>query len=1132
MSEINLNEYLEQIDTMLEDRYFDEAIFHCRHILQQLPKNIAAYRRLGRALLSQDKWQEAGEVLRRVLSVAPDEKFAHLGLSQVYRKTKQYNQAIWHLERAWEHTPNNPTLSEELKDLYFTHRKVENARLQLTAGAVARQYIQNEVYDQAISILANTLRNARDRVDLRLLLARTQREDDRRMDAAETAMNIIGVLPDCLEANFILADLWLQEKRPSDAQRYLSRIEAVDPYIAIKLAQGQSAPDEAVMLDFGDYQTSAAKELNEVEPDWLTTLGGSSNEEIDDAVAEALSQTDEDDDDFDTLFMDEVPDIDDDLPDFLSDADDQDDFDLDSLFSDDDLGSTSDAIGTVEESSAPPPRQSTGLTGMLASLGDDDDDFDLDAMLQDDSNTGDLNALLQDDDDDDFDSLFTDDMSDDGEPDFDALLQGDDDPDDLLQDDSTTDEELDALFDNVEAVASDEPLPDWMAEHSSDADDPLAWMKESGIEVINDDEAQGRFNPAAYEEDDNVNFSDPEEVDPLAWLKESGVELIEDDEDVSAPQAASESDDDESVDPMEIDPLAWMKESGVELIDDEEIPTAAAIQVPEEDELELTDDSLLDEMMAMEELTATGPLAASEENTMTDQPPDWLDDNEDDDTPDWLADDGGDDAFAWEDSAGDTSNWEIEDPSEDEADDDDDTPDWLVGAVEDGDAADDDDFDFAAELEADDDDTPDWLAGAVEDGDAADDQDFDLAAELETDDDDDDDTPEWLAGIAGDSDTDDDFDFATKLEADSEENFDFAAELEDDDAIQDETPDWLEDVSHDGETNEEASSDFDRFVADLEETEEEEAPEWLNDMSDTMAATTAETIDDVPDWMAGDEDEEEELEPSAALDWLSDEDEDTDDNDPFSFGGDAPSWLDDVSEDDTDNIDTEAPGFEVEEEETVEDLPDWLAADDMEDDEEPLPWMAEEADEVAVIAAAVPDEDRSPAPADNAPDWLNAMVPGFDVDYEAEEDAPIERTFLPAQQAAAARDGADVAFNWLNAIVEAEMYQPPEVALDMLPGTEKPAEQPRQPRTVPRFVFSKPPLWKRKQQADPVAEDDEIGEALPDWLTEGDDDLLDDDDLLSSDLFDDEETDVLDNSFFDVEDDEEDDFLFADDNKK
>ena len=49
---------------------------------------------------------------------------------------------------------------------------------------------------------------------------------------------MLKVLPDCLEANRIMAALWLSFDRPSDAQRYVNRLELVDPYLAVEVVQG------------------------------------------------------------------------------------------------------------------------------------------------------------------------------------------------------------------------------------------------------------------------------------------------------------------------------------------------------------------------------------------------------------------------------------------------------------------------------------------------------------------------------------------------------------------------------------------------------------------------------------------------------------------------------------------------------------------------------------------------------------------------------------------------------------------------------------------------------------------------------------------------------------------------------
>jgi hypothetical protein len=144
-------------------------------------------------------------------------------------------------------------------------------------------------------------------------------------------------------------------------------------------------------------------------------------------------------------------------------------------------------------------------------------------------------------------------------------------------------------------------------------------------------------------------------------------------------------------------------------------------------------------------------------------------------------------------------------------------------------------------------------------------------------------------------------------------------------------------------------------------------------------------------------------------------------------------------------------------------------------------------DNLTYPAVASIEEELEPAPAGNAPDWLNAMVPGLDVDYAAEEDQAVEQSF------AAAPPGK---LDWLNEIVEEESQHLAPVA--------------QAPMTLPtalpkrRFVFTRPPAWLRSASAAPVsavasattsaaaapAKDD-----MPDWLRDNheDDDNSNDD---------------------------------------
>ncbi|MBC7811954.1 MAG: hypothetical protein H7175_12440, partial [Burkholderiales bacterium] len=273
MSEISLRDYLAKLYTLLEQQSTDQVILHSRHILASYPRNVTVYRVLGRAMVAGSRWQEAEEIFRRVLSVYPDDYVAHRGMSEVYQHAQRNDEAIWHLERAYEQDPNNDGLIDTLRRLYRDYRNIDQHKVQLTSGAVARQYAGSALYDQAVDTLQRALEREPERLDLRLLMAETLWNSGYHIEAAETAMEVLRVLPECFEANRIMTLLWLGENRPSDAQRFLSRIEDVDPYAALELATDQHPADSAFMLEELDYERVSRQEMASARPSWLTEIG-------------------------------------------------------------------------------------------------------------------------------------------------------------------------------------------------------------------------------------------------------------------------------------------------------------------------------------------------------------------------------------------------------------------------------------------------------------------------------------------------------------------------------------------------------------------------------------------------------------------------------------------------------------------------------------------------------------------------------------------------------------------------------------------------------------------------------------------------------------------------------------------
>jgi tetratricopeptide (TPR) repeat protein len=284
MPEMSLREYLGDLDRLIQMHAADEVILHSRHILSFYPKIVSAYRFLGRALIMNGRWDEAEAAFRRVLGVLPDDFHAHVGLSEIYDYKRRGDEAIWHLERALETQPTQRDLIDTMRALYKRYRNIDNAKIPLTAGAVARQALNNRSYEQAIETLRTATQKYKDRGDLRVLLADALWKGGDPVEAAEVALDVLTMLPDCLVANRILTELWLQEDRPSDAQRYLNRVEAVEPYLAVELATGAAVADDAFRIQPLDVKRTAQSETTLNRPDWLQDINtdGASSSPADD----------------------------------------------------------------------------------------------------------------------------------------------------------------------------------------------------------------------------------------------------------------------------------------------------------------------------------------------------------------------------------------------------------------------------------------------------------------------------------------------------------------------------------------------------------------------------------------------------------------------------------------------------------------------------------------------------------------------------------------------------------------------------------------------------------------------------------------------------------------------------------
>jgi tetratricopeptide (TPR) repeat protein len=282
MAKINLRAYIREIEEMVDSGRYAEAIAHCRYILDQYPKHVASYRLLGKALLESRRFGDAADIFQRVLSCIPDDFIAHLGLSIIREDEGNLDAAIWHMERSFEVQPSNAAVQAELRRLYGRRDGLVPPKVHLTRGALARMSAKSRLYSQAVTELRAALSEDPHRPDLQVLLASIYALSDQRVAAADTCSALLNKLPNCLEANRILADILPGTERAGEAQVYRQRLEALDPYAAhlSPLAPTlEQVADDAVTLERLQYDEIQAAGLP-AQPAWAASLGVSIDEPV------------------------------------------------------------------------------------------------------------------------------------------------------------------------------------------------------------------------------------------------------------------------------------------------------------------------------------------------------------------------------------------------------------------------------------------------------------------------------------------------------------------------------------------------------------------------------------------------------------------------------------------------------------------------------------------------------------------------------------------------------------------------------------------------------------------------------------------------------------------------------------
>ena len=290
MAIIPLRQYNREIEGLIDTAQLDEAVAHCRHILETFPKHLATYRLLGKAYLEQQRYGDAADIFQRVLSSIPDDHVANIGMSIIREDEGNLDAAIWYMERSLESQPSNAAIKDELRRLYGRRDGIEPPKIRLTRGALARMYARGGLYDQAIGELRAALADDPQRPDLMVLLAQMYFNLGQLVEAVDTCGNLIKKLPYCLVANRILSAILPQTGRAEDTKTYHQRAIAMDPYFATAAANALTAdavPEPAINIERLSYRPGQGTGSS-AQPAWAASLGIAFEEKPGDQLPEWL----------------------------------------------------------------------------------------------------------------------------------------------------------------------------------------------------------------------------------------------------------------------------------------------------------------------------------------------------------------------------------------------------------------------------------------------------------------------------------------------------------------------------------------------------------------------------------------------------------------------------------------------------------------------------------------------------------------------------------------------------------------------------------------------------------------------------------------------------------------------------
>ena len=133
---------------------WEKAFEYYQQAIQINDKYLGAYQNMSFVNIQQQNWNEAIINLEKLLTLDPDNPFAHSTIAQVYYMLKDYTTAIRHLKIAINNQPPQANLFFNLGKMYEQNNQIQEAIEAFEKG------LKLEPYDRRARDVLQKLKNS------------------------------------------------------------------------------------------------------------------------------------------------------------------------------------------------------------------------------------------------------------------------------------------------------------------------------------------------------------------------------------------------------------------------------------------------------------------------------------------------------------------------------------------------------------------------------------------------------------------------------------------------------------------------------------------------------------------------------------------------------------------------------------------------------------------------------------------------------------------------------------------------------------------------------------------------------------------------------------------------------------